>query len=230
MKLAVPRFSHFPNVDIPRKLIRALCRLSVQSRPGSLRPHDAALSPAALTQAALSETTISLHRRYNVPRIAFVNKLDREGANPEAVTEQLRSKLKLNAAMIQVPIGLSAEHVGVCDLVELRATTFEGPNGDPPTLGPIPAELEAQVQAKRAEMLERLAPRRTAWISASFSCSFAFSAASSSRSFSSARSSASSSTTASSSCCSWEPKLSGCELAAAPTAGVSAPWLLSCEF
>ena len=92
-----------------------------------------------------------------MPRIAFVNKLDREGANPEAVTEQLRSKLKLNAAMIQVPIGLSAEHVGVCDLVELRATTFEGPNGDQPTPGPIPAELEAQVQAKRAEMLERLA-------------------------------------------------------------------------
>lgn len=92
-----------------------------------------------------------------MPRIAFVNKLDREGANPEAVTEQLRSKLKLNAAMIQVPIGLSAEHVGVCDLVELRATTFEGPNGDQPTPGPIPAELKAQVQAKRAEMLERLA-------------------------------------------------------------------------
>jgi small GTP-binding protein len=56
-------------------------------------------------------------RRYNVPRIAFVNKLDREGSNPDYVTSQLIEKLKLNAACIQLPIGLSAEHVGVVDLV-----------------------------------------------------------------------------------------------------------------
>ena len=56
-------------------------------------------------------------RRYNVPRIAFVNKLDREGSNPDYVTSQLIEKLKLNAACIQLPIGLSAEHAGVVDLV-----------------------------------------------------------------------------------------------------------------
>ena len=56
-------------------------------------------------------------RRYNVPRIAFVNKLDREGSNPDYVTSQLIEKLKLNAACIQLPIGLSADHVGVVDLV-----------------------------------------------------------------------------------------------------------------
>ena len=56
-------------------------------------------------------------RRYNVPRIAFVNKLDREGSNPDYVTSQLIEKLGLNAACIQLPIGLSAEHVGVVDLV-----------------------------------------------------------------------------------------------------------------
>ena len=56
-------------------------------------------------------------RRYNVPRIAFVNKLDREGSNPDYVTSQLIEKLGLNAACIQLPIGLSADHVGVVDLV-----------------------------------------------------------------------------------------------------------------
>ena len=56
-------------------------------------------------------------RRYNVPRIAFINKLDREGSNPDYVTSQLIEKLRLNAACIQLPIGLSAEHAGVVDLV-----------------------------------------------------------------------------------------------------------------
>ena len=60
-------------------------------------------------------------RRYNVPRIAFINKLDREGSNPDYVTSQLIEKLRLNAACIQLPIGLSAEHAGVVDLVRRRA-------------------------------------------------------------------------------------------------------------
>ena len=51
-------------------------------------------------------------RRYNVPRLAFINKLDRVGANPYRVTEQLRDKLGLNAVMIQLPIGVEADHEG----------------------------------------------------------------------------------------------------------------------
>src|SRR5499426_542011 len=56
-------------------------------------------------------------RRYGVPRIAFVNKCDRAGANPYRVAEQLRDKLHLNPVLLQLPIGLEADHQGVVDLV-----------------------------------------------------------------------------------------------------------------
>jgi len=96
-------------------------------------------------------------RRYEVPRLAFINKLDREGANPDAVIEQLRSKLRLNAAAIQAPIGLSEEHSGVVDLVEWQALLFGGANGEDRRVIEVPAALEEAARAKRAEMLERLA-------------------------------------------------------------------------
>jgi len=96
-------------------------------------------------------------RRYNVPRLAFVNKLDREGASPDAVIEALRSKLRLNAAPMQVPIGLSKEHEGVVDLVENRALTFGGAKGEEMVVSPVPPEMEELVRQKRMEMLEKLA-------------------------------------------------------------------------
>jgi len=96
-------------------------------------------------------------RRYNVPRIAFVNKLDREGSNPDYVTSQLIEKLGLNAACIQLPIGLSAEHVGVVDLVKRRAYYFEGKNGEELVERDVPEDLEEQVVAKRQLLLEKLA-------------------------------------------------------------------------
>src|SRR5436190_21028468 len=59
-------------------------------------------------------------KRYNVPRLAFINKMDRTGANPDNVIALLQSKLFLNAAMVQVPIGLEDQHKGVIDLVRLK--------------------------------------------------------------------------------------------------------------
>lgn len=79
-------------------------------------------------------------KRYNVPRLAFVNKCDRVGANPFKVRDQLREKLNLNAHMIQIPIGLEEEHRGVVDLVAMKAYTFNE-DGDM-TEGDIPAELK----------------------------------------------------------------------------------------
>ena len=96
-------------------------------------------------------------KRYKVPRLAFVNKLDREGANPATVTQQLRDKLHLNAAMVQLPIGLEAAHEGVIDVVAMQARYFEGPNGETEVIRAIPDEMLEKAQELRASMLETLA-------------------------------------------------------------------------
>jgi elongation factor G len=95
-------------------------------------------------------------RRYKVPRIAFINKLDRTGANPYRVRDQLREKLKLHPVMIQMPIGLEDKLEGVVDLIEMCAFMFYGDNGETIERGPIPAELMERAQELRAEMLDGL--------------------------------------------------------------------------
>ncbi len=93
-------------------------------------------------------------KRYNVPRIAFVNKCDRSGANPARVTEQLCDKLKHNAVMMQIPIGLEDKHEGVVDLITMKAFTFEGENGEKVVTGDIPAALQVEAEARREAMLD----------------------------------------------------------------------------
>jgi elongation factor G len=93
-------------------------------------------------------------RRYKVPRLAFVNKLDRSGANPRRVAEQLREKLAHNAVLMQIPIGLEADHQGVIDLVTMESVRFEGDNGEHLVRGPIPAELEDEARVAREAMLD----------------------------------------------------------------------------
>lgn len=96
-------------------------------------------------------------KRYNVPRLAFINKLDRQGSNPWAVINQLRDQLKLNAAAVQIPIGLEAVHEGVIDLIEMKTIKFDGEKGEDVVYGDIPAEFEEQVEEKRLELIERIA-------------------------------------------------------------------------
>lgn len=96
-------------------------------------------------------------RRYNVPRVAFINKLDRSGANPFRVTEQLREKLNHNAVMVQIPIGLEDKLQGVVDLVKMKAFTFSGDNGETITESEIPADMKAQADEYRQILIEKIA-------------------------------------------------------------------------
>jgi elongation factor G len=96
-------------------------------------------------------------KRYNVPRLAFINKLDRAGANPTRVITAMREKLFLNAAAVQVPIGLEEHHKGVVDLVKMRAFFFDGENGETIREEEIPADMKAACDEKRQEMISKLA-------------------------------------------------------------------------
>jgi elongation factor G len=93
-------------------------------------------------------------RRYKVPRIAFVNKCDRTGANPLRVKQQLREKLGHNPVLLQLPIGLEDKFSGVVDLVTMEGVTFSGDNGEIIHRGPIPADMKQQAQEAREEMLD----------------------------------------------------------------------------
>ena len=92
--------------------------------------------------------------RYKVPRIAFINKCDRTGANPYRVTKQLRDKLDLNAVMIQVPIGLEGDLQGMVDLVAMKAVYFDGDQGEHIRMEEIPPALRDEAEAKREELLD----------------------------------------------------------------------------
>lgn len=96
-------------------------------------------------------------KRYNVPRVCFINKMDRAGANPYRVIDQLRSKLHLEACAVQMPIGAETTLEGVVDLVEMKAYINKGDNGETVETSEIPAELIEEAASKRLELVERLA-------------------------------------------------------------------------
>lgn len=96
-------------------------------------------------------------KRYNVPRLAFINKLDRAGANPFRVINAIREKLMLNAAAVQVPMELEDLHKGEIDLVKMKAYFFDGEDGENIREEEIPAEYLALAKEKKAELIEKLA-------------------------------------------------------------------------
>jgi len=93
-------------------------------------------------------------RRYSVPFIAFVNKCDRSGANPERVIRQLNEKLGHNAVAMQIPIGLEADHKGVVDLIRMKALYFDGPNGGTVREEQIPEALRELAVEKREALID----------------------------------------------------------------------------
>ncbi len=95
-------------------------------------------------------------RRYGIPRLAFINKMDRTGANPHRVVEQLRKRLGCEALPIQLPIGGEAEFQGVVDLVTQEAVYFDGASGEQVRRAPVPAAMAAEVAQAHQHMLEAL--------------------------------------------------------------------------
>jgi len=93
-------------------------------------------------------------KRYHVPRIAFVNKCDRMGANPFKVKTQLREKLALNAVLIQIPIGLEDKLEGVVDLISMKAIYFDGDQGTDLRYAEIPAHLKQDAEKYREELID----------------------------------------------------------------------------
>ena len=105
-----------------------------------------------------SETVWRQADRYAVPRVAFVNKMDRMGANFTRVVEELREKLKANAVPVELPIGKEEGFVGVIDLLEMKGIVYdEKTDGKNFTVGDIPAELKDDAELARAELCEKVA-------------------------------------------------------------------------
>ncbi len=105
-----------------------------------------------------SETVWRQANRYNVPRLAFVNKMDRVGANFEKVIKEMRSKLSVSAVAIQLPIGASDTFEGVVDLIKMRGISFsETDYGSKIDYIDIPSELAAHAEKARAELVETVA-------------------------------------------------------------------------
>ena len=122
----------------------------------SLRVLDGAIMILCAV-AGVQSQSITVDRqlkRYHVPRVAFVNKCDRQGANPVRVRMQLREKLGLNAYMMELPIGLEDKLEGVVDLVAMKAIYFDGANGENLRIAEIPANMQADAEKYREELLD----------------------------------------------------------------------------
>jgi len=95
-------------------------------------------------------------KRYSVPRLAFINKLDRMGASPMKVVTDLRNKLGLKCAAVQLPIGLESQFTGVVDIIERRAIYYEGGGGETVVTGDVPEGMVAEMEEKRETLIETL--------------------------------------------------------------------------
>jgi len=104
-----------------------------------------------------SETVWRQADRYGVPRICFVNKMDRVGASYESTIESIRDRLGANPVVMQIPMGFEATFHGVINVLEQMATLWEDDLGKDPKQVEIPDELKEQAQEARANLVERIA-------------------------------------------------------------------------
>jgi elongation factor G len=95
-------------------------------------------------------------KRYHVPRLAFINKMDRTGADHQEVVQQLRDKLNVDAVVMQLPVGSGESFVGVVDLIKMKAVFFDGNDGETIREEEIPDDLVEAAETARQAMLESL--------------------------------------------------------------------------
>jgi elongation factor G len=95
-------------------------------------------------------------KRYNVPRLAFINKIDRSGSNPDRVADQLREKLHHRPVVMTFPMGLEDRFAGVVDLLHMKAVFFDGDNGENIRREEIPAEYLEEAKKRRHAIVEAL--------------------------------------------------------------------------
>ncbi|MBU1172592.1 MAG: elongation factor G [Proteobacteria bacterium] len=123
----------------------------------SLRVLDGAILVLCSVSGVQSQsiTVDAQMKRYKVPCIAFINKCDRSGASPFRVLNQLRDKLGHNPIALQIPIGLEDKHMGVVDLLSMKALYFDGANGEIIREEAIPANLVDEATARREELIDK---------------------------------------------------------------------------
>ncbi|MGD8993158.1 MAG: GTP-binding protein, partial [Desulfobacterales bacterium] len=123
----------------------------------SLRVLDGAILVLCAVAGVQSQsiTVDQQMKRYKVPGIAFVNKCDRSGANPDRVIEQLEDKLGHDAVAMQLPVGLEADFEGVIDLISMQAVYFEGDKGQIVRQAEIPVEYLPASQAAREHLIDK---------------------------------------------------------------------------
>ncbi len=103
-----------------------------------------------------SETVWHQADKYKVPRICFINKLDRVGANFENSFRSIQERLSINAVAIQLPIGSEANFEGIIDLIELKALIFEGERGEKIIAKEIPEEFKKETEKQRKILVEKI--------------------------------------------------------------------------
>lgn len=142
------------------------CRINIIDTPGhvdftveverSLRVLDGAIL-VLCSVAGVQSQSITVDRqmkRYSVPRMAFLNKMDRMGANPHKGVQALREKLYHNAVLMQLPIGAEENFNGVVDLITRQAYYFDGENGEKVRVEAPPADMADDIEAYREKLLD----------------------------------------------------------------------------
>ena len=126
----------------------------------SLRVLDGAVAIFAAVEGVQPQSESVWHQadRYRVPRLAFVNKMDRLGADHERVLQEMRDTLGATPLLLQLPLGTEEHFQGIIDLIDMRCVTWRAEDaGKTPETGDVPSSFEEAAQARRTELLETLA-------------------------------------------------------------------------